>query len=181
MVMLLGGCGKAEKWAYTHEPDKEVLTLYDNGKAVFKDKEYTYTKDDTFYTLTDKQGNSEKHRYEMDKENMIFYEASTYQYDGEKTGSGIAGVWKQDNGWMFEFTKDGKFNEDGYFYGHYNVKENEGTIKLMYSDPLQDRILYYTLDGDKLTIEYPWPMMHVSDKTNDTGQVTVPDTTNKDK
>lgn len=174
-VMMLGGCGNAEKWAYIHEPDKEVLVLYDNGEAIYKDKEYKYTKDDTFITLTDKEGESETHRYVMDKDNMILYETGIYTRDAEEPGTGIAGKWTHENGRnMFRFTKDGQFDEDGYFYGHYNLKENEGTIKLMYSDPLQDCVLYYSLDGDKLTIEYPWPMVHVGEGTNEKGQTTIP-------
>ena len=34
----------------------------------------------------------------------------------------------------------------------------------MYSDPIEDAVLYYSLDGDKLTIDYPWPMV-VTQKT----------------
>ena len=29
----------------------------------------------------------------------------------------------------------------------------------MYNDPIEDAVLYYSLDGDKLAIEYPWPMV----------------------
>lgn len=177
MMTFLYGCGSktAEKWAYIHEPDKEALVLYDNGKAVYKDTEYSYTTDDTHYTLTDKNGNTTKIRYVMDGDRMILYETSVYTRDAEEPGSGVAGKWIHENGRnMFRFTKDGQFDEDGYFYGHYNVKENEGTIKLMYSDPLQDCILYYSLNGDELTIEYPWPMVRVGEKTNEKGQTTIP-------
>ena len=180
VITLLGGCGKAEKWAYTHEPEKEVFILYDNGKAVFKDKEYKYTKDDASYTLTDEQGNALSLRYVLDGDRMLLYEPAVYARDETEPGSGITGKWLHENGRnMFRFTKDGQFDEDGYFYGHYNVKENEGTIKLMYADPLQDCILYYSLNGDELTIEYPWPMVQVGVETSEKGQTTIPANTDK--
>ena len=67
MTVMLAGCsGKAEHWAYNHEPDKDALVLYDNGKAVYKDVEYTYTRDDTFINLTDQAGETVPHRYIKD-------------------------------------------------------------------------------------------------------------------
>ena len=36
-LTFLMGCGaKTERWAYNHEPEKEILALSDNGKAVYK-------------------------------------------------------------------------------------------------------------------------------------------------
>ena len=37
--------------------------------------------------------------------------------------------------------------------------EEAGTIKLMYDDPIEDTLLYYSIDGDDMTIDYPWPMV----------------------
>ena len=62
LIMLSGCKDKAEHWAYNHEPDKEVLTLYDNGKAVFEDGDYTYSKDDGFINLTAQDGEVSSHR-----------------------------------------------------------------------------------------------------------------------
>ncbi|MCR5357276.1 MAG: hypothetical protein K6E63_07705 [Lachnospiraceae bacterium] len=179
MMSSLCGCGsKAQHWAYNHEPGTEVLTLYDNGKAVFEGKDYTYVKDASNITLTAADGTVTNHRYELDGEEMKFYKPAVYTREAGSEGEGIIGKWVQDNGRnLFEFTKEGQFNEDGYFYGHYTVKENEGTIKLMYVDPLQDTLLYYSLDNDKITIEYPWTLVPVSDKQNEKGQTTVPATT----
>ena len=90
---------------------------------------------------------------------MIVYETSTYYRDGGETEDGIYGVWRQDNGWLFRFTKDGQFSEEDFFSGSYRINKDEQSIKLMYSDPIPDAILYYSLDGDNLTVEYPWPMV----------------------
>ncbi|MCR5399955.1 MAG: hypothetical protein K6E68_10550 [Lachnospiraceae bacterium] len=163
LCISLAGCtANTDRWAYIHEPDKEVLALSDNGKAVFKGDKYTYTKDDTFIVLKDSSGASFDHRYVMDGEKMIFYERSTYTRDGGSASDGIAGMWRQDNGWSFEFTSEGTFSEEGFFVGRYAVDEAAGTIKLMYADPIEDSLLYYSLDGDELTIDYPWPMVHVT-------------------
>jgi hypothetical protein len=159
MMAALWGCGcKTEKWAYIHDPMEAVIALSDNGQATYKGSEYTYTKDDSFITLKD--GNTEQHmRYEMDGDKMTLYEESTYTRVG--SGNGLVGDWQQGNGWSYVFTEDGKFSEESIFYGHYTVDEDNSRIKLMYDDPIEDAYLYYTLDGDKLTVAYPWPMVRV--------------------
>lgn len=164
LCTALAGCGgKAEKWAYIHEPDKEVLRLSSNGKAVFNGTEYTYTKDSDHITLTDAAGKPEEHRYVMDGEQMIFYERSVYTLEEGTAGDGIIGVWKNGKS-VYEFTAKGTFNEDNAFFGHYSVDEQAGTIQFMYDAPLPDALLYYELgsDGKQLTIDYPWPMVAYS-------------------
>ena len=159
-LITMTGCGaKTEKWAYGHDPATEVIALSDNGKAEYKGEKYTYTKDDQFINLKDKTGNEEKLRYVMNGEQMTLYEKSTYHFDGEKDTEGIVGSWKQDNGWSYEFTKDGEFSEENIFFGHYSVDEDNSCIRLMYSDPIEDAFLYYTLEGNELIIDYPWPMV----------------------
>ncbi len=166
IMLTVTGCGgTAESWAYDYEPTVEILNLGGNGKAVYKGEKYSkYVKDDEFITLSGKDGEL-KIRYEMDKDNMIFYEESTYTRSGDEGSSGVIGKWTQDNGWAFSFDANGQFVEDGFFGGHYSVNEENCTIKLMYSDPIPDAILYYSLDGDKLTIGYPWTLVK-TEKSN---------------
>lgn len=159
---LLGGCGSkgnSEKWAYIHDPGEEVIELSDNGHAEYKGEKYTFTKDDQFITLTAAGGDQMQLRYVMNGDQMTLYEKSTYTFSGEKNTDGIVGVWLQDNGWSYQFTEDGAFSEENIFFGHYTVDEANSCIRLMYSDPIEDAYLYYTLDGNKLTIDYPWPMV----------------------
>ena len=157
---LLTGCGaKTEKWAYIHEPMEAVITLKSNGKATYQGNEYTYTKDDTYITLKAGDGEQKKLRYELDGDKMTLYEESTYTRNGE--GEGIVGTWTQPNGWSYRFTDNGEFSEESIFFGHYTVDEADSTIKLMYDEPYEDAILYYTLDGDNLTVAYPGPMVRV--------------------
>jgi hypothetical protein len=62
------------------------------------------------------------------------------------------------------FTDKGTFLEDGYFPGYYTVDEANSTLKLVYNDQFEDTICYFRLEGDKLYIEYPWPMVKMSSK-----------------
>ena len=163
-MQLLAGCGAtSEQWAYNHEPEDKILELFSNGKAEYKGQSYTYNKDASYIHLKDKSGNTTDIRYETDGEEMLLYEPSTYHREGGSTEDGIHGLWKQDEGKeFFQFNKDGKFSEDNIFFGSYGLDKDAGTIKLMYTDPLQDTILYYTLDGDSVTIEYPWRLVRIS-------------------
>ena len=162
-LLIITGCGAtSEQWAYNHEPEDMILELFSNGKAEYKGDSYKYTKDDSYIHLKDKNGNTTDIRYVMDGEEMLFFESSVYHREGGSTEDGIFGQWKQDEGSeFFQFTKDGKFSEDNIFFGKYGLDKDAGTIKLMYSEPLQDTILYYTLDGDSVTIEYPWRLVRI--------------------
>lgn len=163
-ALFLAGCGNKESWAYIHDPETEILSLSDNGKAEYKGDNYSYTRDDKFLVLKDGNGNETKMRFIPDGDKMVLYESSTYTYDGEGEPDSILGVWTQDNGWLFEFTDKGTFTEENIFYGHYEVNEADHTIKLMYDEPMEDAILYYSLDGNELTIDYPWPMVRTQKK-----------------
>ncbi len=162
MCFAFTGCGaRTEKWAYIHDPLEEVISLSGDGSCTYKGNEYTYTRDDSFIYLKDSSGDVTSLRYEMNGDRMMLYEESTYSLYGEDTDS-IVGVWKQDNGWSYQFTADGEFSEENIFHGHYSVDEDKGCIKLMYDDPVEDAYLYYVLAGDELTVAYPWPMVRVN-------------------
>ncbi|MBR6382063.1 MAG: hypothetical protein IKS07_10395 [Lachnospiraceae bacterium] len=161
VLLLFGGCGaKTEEWAYDYEPEKTILSLSENGKAVYGGTTYQVTREGAFLRLQDGDRTLPDVRFLQEEDALTLYQKSVYSYAGEEAPQGLTGLWKQDNGWSFEFTADGAFCEEGYFYGHYSVDEAEGSIRLMYSDPIPDAILYYSLDGDKLTVDYPWPLVH---------------------
>ncbi len=166
------GCGKVvidnadlcKKWANSYEPETVALRLSDKGKATIYDgterADYKFTVDDTFVSIIKRDGSVEKHRFSLTKEGLIFYH--NYDYELEtRLGDGIMGVWNAGNN-SFEFTSNYTFLEDGFFTGHYSVDEEAGTIKLMYEHTMQDTVLYYSLDGDKLLIEYPWQYVEVA-------------------
>ncbi len=161
-IMLMAGCSKATKqeWAYIHEPGETVLTLSDNGKAEFKGVKYTYTLENDYLTLTDKDGNEIGMRFVPDGDRMFLYEPAVYEYTGEGEPDGIIGFWQEVGGNLsFEFTDKGTFREDYYSPGYYVVDEEQGMIQLIYNDMYPDTFIYYHLDGNILTVEYPWPMV----------------------
>ncbi|MBR4343764.1 MAG: hypothetical protein IKP88_13895 [Lachnospiraceae bacterium] len=174
---LLYGCSKdieGESWAYNFEKTKEILRLnsdgtasyvikvYENGEQVKKTKEYkSYKKDDSYITLTDKNGSELRLRYFKDDSGITVYETTEYEPILRKDENGIAGVWadKNNHDYFYDFTVDGSFYEDGYFTGKYTVDAEKGTINFVYDGDSSKAVLYYKLEGDSLTIEYPWPMV----------------------
>lgn len=151
-------------WAAIYEETVESLSFNPDGSATYKGTKYdSYTVDDNFITL---KGSEEvKMRYVMKRKKMLLYDSKLYKYitvagtyDGPEAGS-LVGLWRYDNHYSYEFTEKGTFYEDENFPGHYSVNEEDHTIKLMYNDQFEDTYLYYSLDGDMLTIEYPWSMV----------------------
>ena len=163
-IVMMTGCNKImESWAYDYEPTVESLRLYQNGTAVFKGEKYKYTKDENYINLSNKKEDL-KLRYIIENGGMSLYSSSTYYAASDVTDGSIVGTWLQDNGWSFIFSETGEFSEEGIFFGHYSLDEDNRCIKLMYEDPVPDIYLYYTLDGKNLTIEYPWQMVPTESK-----------------
>lgn len=166
LILSFAGCGKQQgplvgKWAYVHDETTTVLELASNGKAVYEGNSYTYTNDDQFIILKDKNGNENRFRYVIEKDGFLFYKTTEYVNKDNEAPSSIVGVWtgKEVDKWSFEFTENGEFMEDGYFPGYYTIDENAKTVKLVYNDHFEDTICYYQKDGNELTIEYPWKMV----------------------
>ncbi|MBP5604316.1 MAG: hypothetical protein J6X60_02060 [Ruminiclostridium sp.] len=162
IILCLCSCekkpGTLESWAYDYEPTVEALRLCDDGTAVFDGTAYTYTKDDSHIILTDNSGQVQNMRYVTDGDGIVIYKIKTYILAGTAGHNGVIGIWNENNS-SFQFTDKGTFLEDNVFPGHYFVDEEQGTIKLCYNDPFEDTIFYYSLDGDDLRVEYPWPMV----------------------
>ena len=162
--VLLSGCGAQNNdplcgaWAYNHAPETPVLTIENNGSAVFDGKSCACRSDDSFLYLT-ADGATTAMRYELNDDGMYLYEPTEYTYDGEGTPDGLVVRWVNEQGWDFEFTAQGTFIEDGYFPGRYSVNEAEDTFKLMYNDPFEDTTCYYHIDGKEMLVEYPWHMV----------------------
>ncbi len=168
-MLLLTACGKKTEgplngeWAYIHDTGKTVLELKTNGKAVYKDKKYSYSTDDSFIKLSG-GGEDLNLRYALTDGGFYLYEPEVYVYNGDSTPEGIYGTWvKEDGSWAFEFKKSGEFNEGGVvtFSGHFTEDASNGSITLFYSDvfKLDDTVLYIRAEGDKLYVEYPTKMV----------------------
>ena len=178
VLIFATGCGKdeaVESWAYNFDETKEILRLNTDGSAMFMEKYYvdgiqksreknytSYKKDDNCITLTGSDGDLEM-RYESSDKGMVLYEKSTYTYTPTETytrGDGIVGVWTNvgTDRYYFEFSVEGHFMEDGLFVGDYFL-EGDGKVRLDYYDDVPDSVLYYSIQGDEMTIEYPWDMV----------------------
>lgn len=151
------GSGLCGRWAYNHDPETVVLELKNNGKAVLDGKKCSYKVDGDFLVFSG--GANERCRYVLDKDGLLFYKTTTYTFDGE-IQTDLVGKWKDESdNWSFEFTDKGTFMEDDYFPGYYVENTEEHTIKLIYNDHFEDTVCYYSIEGDELTLEYPWRMV----------------------
>jgi len=177
LLSLLCSCSKAdsvESWAYNFDKTTEILRLnsdgtasyilkvYEDGKQVKKTQEYkSYNKDDSFITLKDKDDGELKLRYIKTDAGINLYEKTEYEQILKKDGNAVAGVWvdKNNSDYFYEFAEDGAFNEDGYFTGKYTLDEKECRIDFTYDGDSSKSVLYYTISGDSLIVEYPWPMV----------------------
>lgn len=173
LLVLLAGCGSAElspeakdiqgEWAYIHSDDLASLVLKSNGKAVFENENYTYNCEDGCLILTDSKGEQLSMKYLLEDGKLILYKQTTYTCSSPNGHDGVVGLWESpEDHWSFEFTADGTFREDGYFPGYYTVNKGEGAIKLVYNDQFEDTVIYYSIDGYEMTVEYPWPMVPVA-------------------
>ena len=157
---------QAEGWAYDYEPEVEILSLGKTGRARYQGESYRYQKDDRYLVFTGNGGKTFRRRYEMGtgkdgEEVMFLYEPSVYSYAGEEAPDGLVGLWQTENGWSFQFNGNGTFIEDTYFVGYYSVEQDEGRIKLVYDSEFRfnDTYIYFQLDGDRMTLEYPWRLL----------------------
>ena len=169
LVLLLAGCGGGRdlspeetalcgRWAYSHEPDTAVLTLKKDGSAVYEKTGYTFSSDGTFLQLENGKGDPLLLRYVLEDGEMTLYIPSEYRCEG--TPEGLVGLWQcEPKNWSYEFSAEGTFREDGVFTGRYTADEENGTITLQYPDYFEDTVCHYTLEGDSLTVEYPWHMV----------------------
>ena len=167
LTLSFAACGNKSdgpltgKWAYIHDDVTTVLELKANGKALYEGNEYTYTTDDKFITMTDKNGIAQTFRYLVESDGILFYKTTTYVNKENSNPDSLVGVWtgKEVENWTFEFTENGEFKEDGYFPGYFTEDKSAGTIKLVYNDHFEDTTVYYEMKGNELTIQYPWKMV----------------------
>ncbi|MBR6020450.1 MAG: hypothetical protein IK055_09585 [Lachnospiraceae bacterium] len=160
-----------ERWAFNHETDKAVLTVYEDGSAEFQGKEYTkYEVGDKVIKMTAKDGSVDEFRYYDDEKYRYIYLTSTYDFYESDTfagydGSTLVGAWtKGEDKESFQFTPNGTFLEDGYWAGYY-FPHDDGSIKLVYDNQVfDDTTIYYTIKDKKLTIEYPWLMIKMPEE-----------------
>lgn len=171
VLVMLAGCGEKNaitgipvgKWGYIHEPETPALVLKANGDAELDNVKYTYTLDADKIVLTAKDGTVTEMKYTAEgNDEMYIYKTARYNYWEEGTADSIIGLWNHESSAMsFEFTEDGTFQEDGYFPGYYTEDKENHTIKLVYNDHFEDTTLYYSIEDNKLILQYPWKMVRI--------------------
>ena len=166
-ALILTACGNTQegplsgKYAYIHDTEKAAL-VFRGDKVTLDGTKYSYTVDGEFVLLT-RNGKTTPMRFLETKDGMYIYKTTVYTLTNGDVGKGILGKWDNaENKWSFEFNDKAEFLEDGIFAGHYFNDEEAGTFKLMYNDPVEDTVCYYTVDGETLTVEYPWPMVKMA-------------------
>ncbi len=170
-LLLLCACGngaslppEAQKlvgsWGYDHDPETVVLQLRSNGRAVYEEKEYAFTCTKDRIELSGGEGTRLHLRYEADETGILLYRPVVYFCEG--TADGLVGSWKDgENRLSFVFTPDGQFSEDETFSGTFTVDEAAGSFTLRYAGPFDDTICYFSLETDRLLVEYPWHMVKI--------------------
>ncbi|MBQ6661892.1 MAG: hypothetical protein IJM57_10845 [Lachnospiraceae bacterium] len=158
-------------WAETTERGKAFMIFYKDGSAMYDGKNYkSYEVTDTAIRFTSEDGKVTTVLYydETSKSGELrknVYRTATYTFVSsalnEKCDGTLIGLWESpENHWSFQFTKSGVFLEDEILPGHYYVNDN-GTVRLSYDGHLPESLLYYHVDGNVLTVDYPWPLVEL--------------------
>jgi hypothetical protein len=152
-------------WAYTHDKEKAIAVFHKNGTAQYEGNEYSFECDSQFIKLKNKDGKTLKLRYLLNDKGMYLYSNTTYTFSGKGEPDGLVGEWScAEKNWSYSFTEEGTFEEDGFFSGNYTVDDKNSTFKMVYDDKFEDTVCYFQIHDGKLQIEYPWPMVKISNK-----------------
>ncbi|MCF0130548.1 MAG: hypothetical protein HUJ71_02410 [Pseudobutyrivibrio sp.] len=165
-MALFSGCSKtlySGKWSYIHD-DSTVALDISGGKATLDGVKCTVKENGDILELSGDGGEYFEVGPSDTEGQIILYKYSEYTYQGEGNPESLVGVWISDEGWQFEFTDDGTFKEDGYFPGYYTDNVEGSNFKLVYNDHFVDTVCGYVIDGDTLTVRYPWPMVSTISK-----------------
>lgn len=157
----------AGEWAFSSEPDVPVLRIGEDGSALYKGIAYQFEDDGRFLILTGEEGEVLRLRYLVTEKAVYLYVNSSYSRKEGTAGEGIVGVWNMDGSEtsFFEFTKNGRFLEDGVFDGTYQVDEEEGSFRLIYTMYFSNTVCYYLREGEHMSLEYPWSLKEIREET----------------
>ena len=160
-VACLAGCSKTPydgEWSYIHD-DQTVALKINGNKAEVDGVKCSVTTEGDVLKLTANDGTKFEVGPSDTNGQIMLYKFTTYEYEGDGTPDGLVGLWKSKEKWSFEFTSEGTFKEDEYFPGHYSVDEGNKTFSLAYNDHFVDTVCGYEINGNELTVRYPWPMV----------------------
>ena len=162
----------AGDWAFGSDPGTSVLRLSEDGTAVYRDAEYTWEDDGQFLLLKDAKGEVLKLRYRVTEKNKWLYVIMNYTRKEGTTGEDLQGVWNLDGSEaaFFEFSSKNTFLEDGVFSGTYKVDYENNSFTLIYPMLFDDTECFFTIDGQHMTVEYPWSVVETQEAAEQSGQ-----------
>ncbi len=149
------------QWAVTSDAAAPILQLNEDGTALYDGSQYAWEDDGQFLLLKGDQEEVLHLRYQVTEKAPWIFKPMNYTRKEGTTGEGIRGVWNLDGSDMgfFEFSDKGTFLEDGLFDGTYKVDYEAGSFTLVYTKYLDDTVCYFTIDGDRMIVEYPWMLV----------------------
>ncbi len=162
----------AGDWAFGSDPGTSVLRLNEDGTAVYQNTEYTFEDDGEVLSLKDAEGEVLRLRYRVTEKNKWLYVTMNYTRKEGTTGEDLQGVWNLDGSEkaFFEFSAKNTFLEDGVFTGTYKVDYENHSFTLIYPMLFDDTVCYFTIDGQHMTVEYPWSVVETQEVTEAAGQ-----------
>ena len=153
----------AGDWAFIHAPEESVLLLREDGTAILKGQECTWTDDAENGFLRFMIDREETLlRYLVTEDKILLYFPAEYVRVKDDPGEGLIGAWigKESEKSTYIFRGDGMFLEDGTFTGTFRADQETGSLLLVYVKYFDDTLCYFNLEGnDDLKIDYPWPMV----------------------
>ena len=163
LSMTAAACAEgfpAGEWAFAEKPDVPVLRVNEDGTALYGGLDCTWEDDGRFLLLTNAEGQTLSLRYLVTEKRPFLYVTFGYTRKEGTEGEGIIGVWDQDGSEksFFEFTANHRFLEDGVFDGTYEVDYENGSFTLIYPMYFDDTVCYFRQDGNRMILEYPWPL-----------------------
>ena len=162
-----GACPLLGDWAFNYEPAVSVLTVREDGTASWNGAEYAWEDDGAFLTLKNEEAETVALRYLADEKKTLLFLPASYTRTAKDRDDEIFGAWIRDgsSGSSFIFEKDMRFMEDGTFVGTFEVDREAGTFTLKYQPALfEDTTCYFAWEGDRMTVEYPWPIVEKQDE-----------------
>lgn len=149
----------AGEWVSPDVPEQAVLTVAEDGTVLYRGIAYEPQIADPVSLLVPREGEGSPLRCMLSDDQMVLFLPTVYSRHEEDQGTGFPGVWMSTaGGSSFIFTEDGRFLEDGVFTGTFSLDDAEESFTLHYQGPFEDTLCYCGLEGDTLTVEYPWKL-----------------------
>ena len=157
-------CPILGSWSFYPEGNTLDLVIDPNGSALYQGMIGSWHEnEDGTITIATLNGKETVLRYEQTETGWIVYPRTEYMRSETANPDGIVGTWyvPETPRVSFVFNEDGTFAEDTAFSGTYTVDEENGTIRLDYGGFFDPVVCRFSMDGDRLVVEYPWTLYPV--------------------